>query len=74
MRLNAGIWNAAWTTPPINVPTASARIGGLICGASQSAAEMTDRFRSTGVNAGVLKALKVLRMPADRATSEIKKI
>ena len=35
---------------------------------------MAHKFNNTGVNAGVLKFEKVLRMPAERATSEMKKM
>ena len=73
-RLRAGICSASCMTPPMKAPQASASTGGSKYGAATAAARIIATFSSTGVNAGTMKRLKVLRMPPAKATSDMNRM
>ena len=72
----AGTCTPNCSTPPTITPTAKAYTGSMPwrsnSGATNKAAPMVHRLSSTGVAAGTAKRLQVLRMPALKATRDMK--
>ena len=60
--------------PPANTAQASATMGRSKWGAARRAKPMKERFSRTGVKAGTLNDPQVLRMPAAKLVSEMKKM
>jgi hypothetical protein len=67
-----GIWKASWRAPPAKTDHARTSTGSSKRSAKPSAPVMKAMLRNAGVMAGTEKRFQVLRMPAEKATSEMK--